>query len=321
VTDAAAAGQSYSGNEYVYSAGYNAANDTEGVKGTSTGSGATLMVTGPDRAVGYMNVTGSTVSGATVAATQTGTVAYDGNNIRSATGNDSATQFWSGGNDTTGSAGGFRYFNTNTKVTTTGSGNVRSVAIQGGRLFGSTADSEEIYMIASPPPTTSGNSATKLINLPKNQDPNEFALIDDPNNSVSTTSTFGYDTCYIADDGGGGTGDVGGIQKWVYQGGSITNWTLAYTLTDGSAVGYEGLAAQLDPTTGKVVLWATTVDGTKLEQVTDTGSGAAFTTLATAPANDLFHGVALSSAVPEPGCLTLITLSGAVMGAKRRRRK
>jgi hypothetical protein len=287
ISTAAAAGQSYSGTTYVYSAGYNTANDTEAVQGSGS--------TGPARAVGYMNATGSALSGAAIPVSVADSAIYDGNNIRSATGDDAAANYWTAGNSTTSGLGGWRYANMNVKVTTTASANCRSIEILNGRLFGSSADKTGIYMIGSPPPTNSGNTAMKIFDTGKNSDPNEFAFID---------------------DGGGGTGDVGGISKFVWNG---TAWSKAYTLTDG-ATGDMGLAAQLDPTTGKVVLWTTTVDGTKLEQVTDTGASSAFTTLATAPTNDVFRGVALSSVVPEPTSLAMIALSGVALIARKRKR-
>ena len=88
---------------------------------------------------------------------------------------------------------------------------------------------------------------------------------------------------------------------------------------------------QLDPTTGNVILWATTVDGTKLEQfadplegTTNTAANASELLLATAPTNDLFRGVALApaatvAATPEPASLAFIG-SGILTLAVRRRR-
>jgi hypothetical protein len=108
---------------------------------------------------------------------------------------------------------------------------------------------------------------------------------------------------------------VGGISKFVWNG---TAWSQAYTLSDGTT-GDLGLAAQLDPTTGKVVLWTTTQDGTELEQVTDNGAGSTFITLATAPANDVFRGVALSAVVPEPTSLAILALGGIALISRKRK--
>src|SRR5262249_14548737 len=154
--------------------------------------------------------------------------AYDNNNIRSATGDDAASNYWMGGTGTTATTAGWRYFNTNTQTSATVT-NVRSTEIRSGQLFGSTASGTRgIDSIGSGLPTTSGNTATNLINTGSSSSPYEFVLIDDPSNTASTVTTFGFDTAYIADDSATGSG--GGIQKWVWNGSA---WSLAYTLSDG----------------------------------------------------------------------------------------
>src|SRR5262249_22145615 len=90
--DAAAAGTAYSGTIYTYSAGYEAPNGTAAVIGTAANA---------NRVVGYMNATGNTLSSATNGASQTQATAYDNNNFRSATGDDAAANYWTGGTGTT----------------------------------------------------------------------------------------------------------------------------------------------------------------------------------------------------------------------------
>src|SRR5262249_21736905 len=79
LADAAAAGQTYSGIGYVYSAGY-------------AGSDQTLSVTTvPNRVVGYMQVAPNSLSGATLGPTQPQSAAYAGSTIRGAVGDDAVT--------------------------------------------------------------------------------------------------------------------------------------------------------------------------------------------------------------------------------------
>jgi hypothetical protein len=307
VADAAAAGTSFGGTVYAYSAGYDAANQTANVNATATNA---------PRVVGVMNATNNTLVSATIPFSQTQASAYDNNNFRGATGDDSAANVWTSGTGTAANAG-WRHFGSNTQVSATVT-NVRTVEIRNGQLFGSTGSGTRgIYAIGTGTPQNSGNTATNLFNTGSNSSPYEFVLIDDPSNAASTATTFGYDTAYIADDSA--TGSNGGIQKWVWNG---TAWSNAYTLNDGTG-GARGLAGQLDPDTGKVTLWATTATGDKLEQVTDLGAGALspFTTLATAPANDLFRGVALTTATPEPASLSLLAVAVAGAGLLARRRR
>lgn len=91
-------------------------------------------------------------------------------------------------------------------------------------------------------------------------------------------------TLYVADDRPAGGG--GGIQKWT-KGGST--WSLAYTLSPGE--GCRGLSGIVDQ--NGIRLYATTAaaTGNRLVATVDTGSTAAFTTLATAAANKAYRGV------------------------------
>ena len=153
------------------------------------------------------------------------------------------------------------------------------------------------------------------INTGSSSSPYEFVLVDDPANSASTATTFGYDTAYVADDNGIGASN-GGIQKWVWNG---TAWSNAYTLNDGAA-GNRGLAGQLDSATGKVTLWSTTAAGDKLYQVTDLGAGAAspFITLATVSTNNLFRSVFQLPPTPPSTLVSLSPSPGSVCCAPSR---
>jgi hypothetical protein len=93
-----------------------------------------------------------------------------------------------------------------------------------------------------------------------------------------------------------------------------TAWSNAYTMAGARP---RGLAGQYDPDLGTTVLWASDQDGTKLYQVADNGAASSFITLATAPANNLFRGVAL--ALPEPGSFALVS-AGILLSIRRTRR-
>ncbi len=313
ISDAAAQGVSYSGTAFVYNAGYDAADNTASVNGTAANA---------NRSLGQINVTASLATGATVLKTQTQATAYNNNNIRGATGDNTGTNIYSAGTASTASLGGWRNFNTNTILSATPT-NVRTVELLGGNLYGSTGSGNTgIYQIdptgatAATPFIVTGSSASP------SHSPYEFALFDDLTNAATIN---GYNVAYIADDAGGSGATGGGIEKWTFNGATST-WSLAYILQDTTTTFYRGLAGEKDPTTGLVTLFASTADGLKLQQVTDNGVGEAspFTTLASfvAADNRVFRGVALAPiSVPEPStCLLAIMGVGGAMVMRRRAR-
>ena len=105
-------------------------------------------------------------------------------------------------------------------------------------------------------------------------------------------------------------GSGGGIQKWTYDG---ANWTLAYTMNGGGAVGARGLTGTRD-TNGDAVLWATTAEtsANRVIRVTDTGVASTFTTIATAAANTVFRGIAFAPIVTGGPTDTDGTVAGRV---------
>ncbi|MES1213334.1 MAG: PEP-CTERM sorting domain-containing protein, partial [Singulisphaera sp.] len=296
LADAAAKGLAYAGNGYAYSAGYNAANGTASVNGAAANA---------SRALGDVQLSAGSVSNATVLQTQTQALAYAANNIRGANGDDggAGAALYSAGTGS-GATGGWRNFNSNT-ILSAAPTNVRTVESLGGYLFGTTGSGSTvgIYLIDS----TGATAATPWLTTgtSSNHSPYEFALFKDSSNQSSIN---GYNVAYIADDGAAAAA-AGGIEKWVYNG---TTWTQAYILRDTSlatGVFYRGLAGEMDPTTGAFTLFASTTDGKLLQQVTDTGAASAFTTLATAPTNEVFRGVALAPvSVPEPSTVILAGL-------------
>lgn len=132
-----------------------------------------------------------------------------------------------------------------------------------------------VFSIGAGLPTTSGQTSSMLPGMTGSDgsvQPWDFWFADDA-------------TVYVADSR---TDGAGGIRKWTRSG---ATWSLQYTLAPSPTTGCRGLSGvrELSGTT----LYATTaaISGNQLVAVVDTGPGAAFTTLATAPANTGFRGV------------------------------
>jgi hypothetical protein len=309
LSGAAALGQSYVGTGYAYVAGYDAATGTAGV---ATGTA--------NRVVGNVAVTAGSVSNAVVLASSPSTSQYNGSNIRAAVGGDdtsSPTALYTAGTAGSGltATAGFRNFSTNTQLGSSVT-NTRTVQMLGGYLFGSSDSGAYVGISVINPVAQTETMVITTGASSSAASPAAFALFYDK--TVGTATNYGYNVAYIADRGdqsGETTGVNGtkGIEKWTYNG---TSWTEAYVLGSTSPSFFEGLAGEMDAATGLVTLFTTTVDGMTLQQVTDTGSGAAFTTLATAGTNYTFRGVALAPAAtqtPEPGTFALLGI-GALMG-------
>ncbi|WNG36739.1 hypothetical protein F0U61_26005 [Archangium violaceum] len=164
--------------------------------------------------------------------------------------------------------------------------NNRVVLISNGNLYvtsgsgSTTAPYKSVFSVGTGLPTTSGQTATVLPNLPNGvaplTSPYGFFFLD------RDASSPGDDTLYVADDASA----TGGVFKFVKD--ATGNWKQASLTNPGAA---RGVVAFLDGTTVRVV--ATT--GTKLLTFVDDGTTTAtITTLATAATNTAYRGVALA---------------------------
>jgi len=185
---------------------------------------------------------------------------------------------------------------------------LRAADIYGGQLYvsGTTANFVGISAFGSGLPTTADQTVRLVI--PTGGSPYQFQLAD-----LSPTIA-GLDTAWIADDRTGPNG--GGIQRWNFDG---TAWTLAYTISTGS-VGARGLAVDLS--TPVPVIYATTTEASdnRFISVADVGASSAFTTLATAGANQAYRGLDFVP-VPEPGAFAALLGGTAFLGLIRRRQR
>ncbi len=321
LTTMAALGQSYTGSAaYVYDAGY----------GTVAGAAGVATSTTIPTEVGQVTLTGGAATAPTILLSQPRASDYSGVSIRGVVGADDSanpTALYAAG-----ASGSWRNYMTSTQVGTPS--NVRTVQASYGssgiQLFGSSDTGSTVGISVINLSTSTSSLLVQSATTSSNASPYAFVLLD---NTANPNTINGYNTAYIADDGTATSEVAGnaGIEKWTYSG---SVWTHDYTLlgllpTGGTATGYRGLAGQMDGGgSDDVILYTTDASSTYLQQVTDpiaalTNPGDTFITLATAPTNEVFRGVALApAAVPEPSTLALLTVGAvALLGCAHRRRR
>ena len=218
--------------------------------------------------------------------------AYDGGNVRSATSID-GTAFWVAGLSSN-STGGVHYATLGANGSTqildnpVNSRVVHLFGAQQPQLFGSSGAGAfvNVFTVGAGAPTVAGQMATSLPGLPvMNASPYSFALFD------LDQKVAGLDTLYIGDDRAVGPG-AGGVQKWSFDG---VTWKLAATFTDGIITGVRGLAAAASG--ANVTLIAVTTEAASNSVVLfldDGGPNHAAWTIATAPPNTAYRGVAFA---------------------------
>ncbi len=190
--------------------------------------------------------------------------------------------------------------------------NIRVAGSFNGQLYASAStgvggDFRGVFSVGTGLPTTA--SAYSL--LPG------FGVLGGASNNGNSDSSYDFffadsTTLYVTDDDTTAPAS-GGLQKWRFDGSA---WVKLWTLTPIA----RSIAGEVD-SSGNVSLYLITGDGTTLSSLSDTLSGAtapaAFSTLATAPANTVFRGVELAP-IPEPTSLAAIAAAGLTLVRRRR---
>lgn len=198
--------------------------------------------------------------------------------------------------------------------------------------FGNKGGTGKVTMTAT---TANGLNSGKEINL----SPESYFFADSHTLYVADSGMPKNDS--VTNDSGSSTVGDGGLQKWVLND-TTHSWSLVYTLSAGlglvknsGASGVTGLLGLTGQVVGnQVQLYATSyvigdTDQTYLYGITDllsatTNGGRSFATLAAAPVDSKFRGVAFApdvlAAVPEPANWAMMVTGFGLLGGALRRR-
>jgi beta-lactamase superfamily II metal-dependent hydrolase/DNA/RNA endonuclease YhcR with UshA esterase domain len=266
-----------SDGQYVVFTGYDAALLTGSI---TTSTSATVP-----RVIGRVDANGN------LDTTTALTDAISGGNPRGAT-STNGTDLW-----IAGSANGMRYATlgatTSTSIAATPA-NLRVLSVFAGQLYVSASTTTfHLMTVGTGTPTTSGQTLTNLPGFPTTGSQYGFFFAD------LNAGVAGVDTLYVADDGGN-------ILKYSLVAG---NWTANGTIALPSVRGLTGSVSG-----SNVTLYVTArPSGSTLRTLTDTSGYNAtitgtLTTIATAPANTAFQGVAFVpvSASPAPTVSSIV---------------
>lgn len=273
--------------QYLVIAGYNTNMGVASIASTTSNNVA--------RAVATVDSSGNYILAAT-------TTEFTGNNIRCGA-IDGNGNVWA-----VGANSGVNYLGSGTPATIGGTIlNNRVIQDIGGNLYYSSGSgSRGVYEITGTP--ASGSTVTNTILATGTQwgtgsSPYDFAF------------NPGMTVAYVADSVPyTNTTGQGGVEKWTLVSG---NWTYAYTLSYGTN-GAFGLA--VDFSGANPVIYATSANENYLFSITDTGAGGTngATLLATAAANEGFHGLAFAPTnyvVPTAPIISGITPSSIATNA------
>ena len=288
--------------------GYNAALGTATVASTNP---ATV-----NRTVGVVNAAG-TIN------TLTGINNGPSNNFRSVASVDAASFYTSASGSGTVPTAGIQYVppanvNTVAAAATITNGNFRNIAITNSSLFASANTttgpaSPGIYLIgtAGTLPTSAAGATLLTGTDVASSSPYGFALVSNSLNANNYVGT-GLNTLYLADDS---TSAAGGLSRWEFNG---TTWVRSGTITFGPGIGARGLTVQQSGSIATLLVTTSETAANRLVQLTDNLALAPFAaaspiTLATAPANTAFRGVAFAP-VPVPEPAAVLALAACVLG-------
>jgi hypothetical protein len=218
---------------------------------------------------------------------------FSGGNFRGVTSSD-GTNFWATGQP------GLAYFQGGVANVLTNS-NVRCVRIFDNQLYvssGAASDGIGVSSIGTGLPTNSPVSATLLLPV-GGANPSPYGFEFNPAMTVA----------YVADDRNNA---AGGIIKFTNSGSAwVSNYTLATIAA--ANVGARGLAVVWSGANPVIYTTTSEASANRLVRIIDTGSASGATTLAAAPANTAFRGLAftpLGSSAVTPPEITSIKLSG-----------
>jgi hypothetical protein len=213
--------------------------------------------------------------------------AFNGATIRSAASSDGSAM-WASGNagDTSGGVWTTTFGSTGGTQILADPNTMRMLGIFAGQLYGNSNSGLYIgeLTIGTGLPVTAGQTATLLPGMAgfSQMGLGQFLLFD------RDTNVAGLDTLYVADDH---PPPNGGIEKWTFNG---TIWSLQTYFSQNIAAGIRGLAGEV--VGNAVVLYGTVAiaSGNDIVKMVDDGSPApSFSTIATAPANTVYRGLAL----------------------------
>lgn len=216
--------------------------------------------------------------------------AFSGATIRSAASSDGVA-IWASGNagDTSGGAWATTLGNSGGTQILADPNTMRMLGIFAGQLYGNAGSGAGLivgeFAIGSGLPVAAGQTATLLPGMPgvSGLTLGQFMLFDrNPN-------VAGLDTLYVADDR---PPTNGGIVKWTFDG---MTWSVQAIFNQNIAAGIRGLTGEV--VGNAVVLYGTIAapSGNDIVKLVDDGSPTpAFSTIAVAPTNTVFRGLALA---------------------------